>query len=110
MAAMPAGLATALQGRYRLDRELGQGGMAAVYRHVALKVLRPELGAVLGAERFLREIQLTAKLQHPHIVTLIDSGEVRIEHPERSEGPLALLYYVLPLLYRRRIAPRAPYS
>jgi serine/threonine protein kinase len=76
-------LRAALADRYRLDREIGQGGMATVYlahdlkhdRDVALKVLRPELGAVLGAERFLREIQLTAKLQHPHILPLLDSGE-----------------------------------
>jgi len=71
-----------LAGRYTSERELGRGGMATVYltrdlkhdRPVALKVLRPELAAVLGAERFLREIRLTAQLQHPHILTLIDSG------------------------------------
>lgn len=75
-------LTSALQGRYRLDRELGAGGMAVVYlaqelkhdRPVALKVLRPELAASLGPERFLAEIRLTAKLQHPHIVPLFDSG------------------------------------
>jgi serine/threonine-protein kinase len=79
----PTVLADALRDRYRLDRELGRGGMATVYlardlrheRRVALKVLRPELGAILGAERFLREIRLTANLQHPHILSLIDSGE-----------------------------------
>src|SRR5438105_5125851 len=72
-----------LAGRYTIERELGRGGMATVYRArdlkhdrpVALKVLRPELAAVLGAERFLREIRLTAQLQHPHILTLIDSGD-----------------------------------
>jgi serine/threonine-protein kinase len=66
-------LQAALADRYRLERELGAGGMATVYlaedlkhhRHVALKVLRPELSAVLGAERFLKEIELTANLQHP---------------------------------------------
>ena len=76
-------LQSALADRYRLEREVGAGGMATVYlaqdirhaRRVALKVLRPELAAVLGAERFLREIRLTAQLQHPHILTLIDSGE-----------------------------------
>ena len=86
-------LHTALADRYRLERELGAGGMATVYlardlkhdRPVALKVLRPELAAVLGAERFLREIRLTAQLQHPHILTLIDSGE--------ADG---FLYYVMP--------------
>ncbi len=69
-------LGTALTDRYRVERELGAGGMATVYlahdlkheRDVALKVLHPELAAVLGAERFLTEIKTTAKLQHPHIV------------------------------------------
>jgi serine/threonine-protein kinase len=77
-------LASALVGRYRIERELGQGGMATVYlahdlkhdRKVALKVLKPELAAVLGAERFLAEIKTTANLQHPHILPLHDSGEV----------------------------------
>jgi len=86
-------LATALLDRYQLVRELGQGGMATVYlahdvrhgRDVALKVLRPELAAILGRERFLAEIRLTAKLDHPHILTLIDSGE--------AEGHL---WYALP--------------
>src|SRR2546426_10259143 len=86
-------LATALADRYGIQRELGRGGMATVSlardikhdRPVALKVLRPELAAVLGAERFLREIRLTAQLQHPHILTLIDSGE--------ADG---FLYYVMP--------------
>jgi serine/threonine-protein kinase len=76
-------LTTALADRYRIERELGQGGMATVYlardlRHdrlVALKVLRPELAAILGAERFLQEIKTTANLQHPHILPLHDSGE-----------------------------------
>jgi serine/threonine protein kinase len=86
-------LKAALADRYAIERELGHGGMATVYlardpkhdRPVALKVLRPELAAVLGAERFLREISLTAQLQHPHILTLIDSGE--------ADG---FLYYVMP--------------
>ena len=77
-------LADALSDRYRLERELGQGGMATVYlaqdlkhdRKVAIKVLRPELAAVIGAERFLREIKTIASLQHPHILGLIDSGEL----------------------------------
>jgi eukaryotic-like serine/threonine-protein kinase len=77
-------LRTALAGRYDLERELGAGGMATVYlahdlrhdRRVAIKVLRPELAAVIGAERFLREIKTIANLQHPHILGLIDSGEV----------------------------------
>ena len=76
-------LSTALEGRYTIERELGAGGMATVYlaqdlrhdRKVALKVLRPELAAVIGAERFLAEIKTTANLQHPHILALFDSGE-----------------------------------
>jgi eukaryotic-like serine/threonine-protein kinase len=76
-------LADALRNRYTLERELGRGGMATVYlardlrhdRPVALKVLRPELAASLGPERFLREIRLTARLQHPHILPVHDSGE-----------------------------------
>ncbi len=75
--------ADALAERYRVERALGQGGMAIVYlardlkhdREVALKVLRPELSAALGRERFAREIQLTARLQHPHILPVFDSGE-----------------------------------
>jgi len=75
-------LSAALTGRYRLERELGQGGMATVYlaedlkhdRKVALKVLRRELAAIIGAERFLTEIRTTANLQHPHILPLFDSG------------------------------------
>jgi len=76
-------LTAALADRYRIERELGQGGMATVYlaedlkhkRQVAVKVLRPELAAVLGAERFVQEITTTASLQHPHILPLFDSGE-----------------------------------
>jgi len=78
-------MTSALADRYRLERELGQGGMATVYlahdlkhdRRVAIKVLRPELSVVIGAERFLREIKTIANLQHPHILGLIDSGEVQ---------------------------------
>jgi serine/threonine-protein kinase len=86
-------VAAALIERYRVDRELGAGGMATVYlahdlrhdREVAIKVLHPELGAALGGERFLSEIKTTAKLQHPHILQLLDSGD--------ADG---LLYYVMP--------------
>lgn len=86
-------LQSALAGRYAVVREVGAGGMATVFlardikhdRHVALKVLRPELGAVLGVERFLSEIKVTAHLQHPHLLPLFDSGE--------AEG---LLFYVMP--------------
>jgi len=94
-------LSAALADRYLLERELGQGGMATVYlardlkhdRQVALKVLRPELAAVIGAERFLREIKTIATLQHPHIVALLDSGVV----PGES-GTEAVPYYVMPYL------------
>jgi len=87
------GLASAVADRYRIERELGQGGMATVYladdvkhrRKVAIKVLRPELAAALGAERFLREIETTANLRHPHILPLYDSGE--------ADG---FLFYVMP--------------
>jgi serine/threonine-protein kinase len=80
---VPGALAAALADRYRVERELGQGGMATVYlaqdlrhdRRIAVKVLRPELAAVIGADRFLTEIKTTANLQHPHILGLIDSGE-----------------------------------
>src|SRR5215510_13527433 len=86
-------LTTALSDRYRIERELGVGGMATVFlahdlrhdRHVAIKVLKPELAAVLGADRFVAEIKTTAALQHPHILPLFDSGT--------AEG---LLFYVMP--------------
>jgi len=95
MADTPARLASSLSDRYRLERELGQGGMATVYlaedlkhgRKVAIKVLHPELSAVIGGDRFLAEIKTTASLQHPHILGLIDSGE--------ADG---LLYYVMPFI------------
>ena len=88
-------LRTALVERYEIEREIGAGGMATVYlardqrhdRHVALKVLNPELGAVLGVERFLAEIKVTANLQHPNLLPLFDSGE--------AEG---LLFYVMPFV------------
>jgi serine/threonine-protein kinase len=74
----------ALADRYRMVREIGAGGMATVYlardvkhdREVAIKVLKPELGAVLGVERFLSEIKVTANLQHPNLLPLFDSGEL----------------------------------
>ena len=90
-----ARLTTTLADRYRVDRELGAGGMATVFlahdlrhdRDVAIKVLHPDLGAALGGERFLSEIRTTARLQHPHILPLLDSGS--------ADG---LLYYVMPLV------------
>ena len=86
-------LEAALDGKYRIERKLGEGGMAAVYladdlkheRKVALKVLKPELAAVVGGERFLAEIKTTANLQHPHILPLFDSGEAD-----------SFLFYVMP--------------
>jgi eukaryotic-like serine/threonine-protein kinase len=86
-------LRTSLADRYEIDREIGAGGMATVYlardlrhdRNVALKVLKPDLGAVLGVERFLSEIKVTANLQHPNLLPLFDSGE--------ADG---LLFYVMP--------------
>ncbi len=88
-------LNAALVGRYALERELGAGGMATVYlardlkhdRHVALKVLRPELAAAMGTDRFLREITITAGLTHPHILPLLDSGS--------ADG---FLFYVMPFV------------
>ena len=83
MADLQAQLQAGLSGQYTLERELGRGGMATVFlaqdlkhkRPVALKVLQPELAASLGAERFHREIEIAARLQHPHILTVLDSGE-----------------------------------
>ena len=96
-------LTAALADRYRIERELGQGGMATVYlaadlkhdRQVAIKVLRPELAAVIGAERFLSEIKTTANLQHPHILPLFDSGA--------ADG---FLFYVMPLVVGETVRDR----
>jgi len=95
MADLSERLDAALSDRYTIERELGSGGMATVYlaedlkhhRKVAVKVLRPELAAALGSERFLREIEVTAGLTHPHILPLFDSGE--------ADG---FLYYVMPYI------------
>jgi predicted Ser/Thr protein kinase len=91
----PDALTAALAGRYEFQRELGRGGMATVYlaadrkhhRQVAIKVLRPDLAATLGAERFLKEIEIAARLTHPHILALHDSGEAG-----------GYLYYVMPYI------------
>ncbi len=96
-------LTAALADRYRIERELGAGGMATVYlahdlkhdRQVAIKVLRPELAAVIGAERFLSEIKTTANLQHPHILPLHDSGE--------ADG---FLFYVMPFVEGETVRDR----
>src|SRR3954462_10582382 len=96
-------LAAALADRYRIEGKLGQGGMATVYlaqdlrhhRQVAIKLMRPELSAVIGAERFLSEIRTTANLQHPHILPLFDSGEV--------DG---VLYYAMPFVVGESLRDR----
>jgi serine/threonine-protein kinase len=96
-------LESALAGRYKIQRKLGEGGMANVYlaedvkheRNVALKILKPELAAVIGAERFLAEIKTTANLQHPHILPLFDSGE--------ADG---FLYYVMPYIDGETLAQK----
>src|SRR5881296_4571691 len=93
MADLAERVRASLAGRYTIERELGRGGMATVYlardvkhdRRVALKVLKPDLGAVLGVERFLAEIRVTANLQHPNLLPLFDSGEAN-----------GLLFYVMP--------------
>ena len=90
-----AGLGAALADRYRIERELGAGGMATVYlahdrkhdRDVAIKVLHEDLGATLGPDRFLAQTKTTARLQHPHILPLLDSGEAN-----------GLLFYVMPFV------------
>ncbi|HET9512660.1 MAG TPA: protein kinase [Gemmatimonadales bacterium] len=100
MTRLPPSTATVtLRGeRYRIERELGQGGMATVFlardlrhgRDVAVKIIRPEVAAALGKDRFVREIGIAAQLQHPHIVGLIDSGE--------TDEPAPRPYYVMPLV------------
>jgi serine/threonine protein kinase len=104
-------IAAELVGRYEIERELGSGGMATVYlardvrysRQVAVKVLKPDIAAALGAERFLREIRITAQLNHPHILPLLDSGEAG-----------GFLFYVMPYAagesLRRKLNPRDPLS
>jgi eukaryotic-like serine/threonine-protein kinase len=103
MSELQSRLQTGLTGRYSLERELGQGGMAVVYlardlrhdRKVALKVLRPEISVEIGAERFLREIKMAAGLTHPHILPVYDSGQ--------AEG---LLFYVMPNMEGRSLRER----
>ena len=102
MAGFPTALETGLAGHYRLERELGRGGMARVYlahdlkhdRPVALKVLNPELSAALGPQRFLREVRTVARLQHPNILPVHDSGEVG-DDAVAGEGA-AVLWYSMP--------------
>ena len=113
MTAVDSSLADALRNRYTFERELGRGGMATVYlahdlrhdRPVALKVLRPEVTAGLGPERFHREIRTAARLQHPHILPVHDSGELA-----------GLLWYTMPFVegesLRDRLVrePRPPFD
>ena len=103
MSDVPAHLANALANRYTLERELGQGGMATVYlaedlkhhRKVAIKVLREDLAASMGSARFLREIEIAAQLQHPHILPLLDSGDAN-----------GFLYYVMPYVTGQSLRER----
>ena len=103
MSAHAARLSAALEGRYRIERELGAGGMATVYlahdlrhgREVAIKVLRPDLAQSLGRDRFVQEIRLAARLTHPHILPLYDSGE--------ADG---LLYFVMPVMRGQTLRDR----
>ena len=102
MAEVTEHLSTPLADRYRIERRLGEGGMATVYlaedlkhdRKVALKVLRPELAVVVGADRFLQEIKTTAQLQHPHILPLYDSGSTTATQGDGTQ----FLYYVMPYI------------
>jgi transposase-like protein len=95
MADLPAGFTDAIRDRYVVEREIGAGGMATVHlardvrhnRYVAIKVLKPELAASLGADRFLKEIEIAARLTHPHIIPLHDSGQAA-----------GFLYYVMPFI------------
>ena len=103
MVDVAASLTAALAGKYKVERELGRGGMAIVFlahdekhdRPVAIKVLKPEIATSVGADRFLREIQVAAQLNHPCIVALIDSGE--------ADG---LLYYVMPFVDGETLSQR----
>jgi multidrug efflux pump subunit AcrA (membrane-fusion protein) len=103
MTDIAARIQSALEGRYTIDHEIGAGGMATVYlahdvrhdRKVAVKVLRPELAVVIGAERFLTEIKTTANLQHPHILPLHDSGEAD-----------SFLFYVMPYVQGESLRDR----
>src|SRR5256885_2476692 len=100
-----AAVTAALGERYAIDRELGRGGMATVYvaqdrrhgREVAVKVLRPDVAAAIGAERFLREITIAARLTHPHVLPLLDSGQAA-----------GALYYVMPYVRGESLRQRLP--
>ena len=112
MSEAPVRLVAALSSRYRIERELGAGGMATVYlaedlkhhRQVAIKVLHQELAAAVGAERFLAEIRTTANLQHPNILPLFDSGQVDVDPTDAADSSLlasrssCILYYVMPFV------------
>src|SRR5688500_13505061 len=118
----PRLLVEALSDRYSCEQELGRGGMATVYlaedlrhrRKVAVKVLRPELAATIGPERFLREIEIAAQLQHPHILPLLDSGQVESREgrdaddpgPSTLSAPSTFLYYVMPFVQGETLRER----
>jgi hypothetical protein len=127
MSDIPGTLAAALGHRYRLERVVGRGGMATVYlaedlrhrRQVGVKVLKPDLAASLGTERFLQEIEIAAGLTHPHIVPLYDSGRVGGSADERPDAAVGsataeLLYYVMPFIaggsLRARLRADEPFS
>src|SRR2546422_9215730 len=118
MTELVARLRAALLGRYTIERELGRGGMATVYlgqdlkhhRAVAIKVLRPELAAALGPERFVREIEIAAGLTHPHILPLHDSGEADgflyyVRSEEHTSELQSRLHLVCRLLLEKKKKP-----
>jgi eukaryotic-like serine/threonine-protein kinase len=109
-AALLAQFKTALADRYTITRELGRGGMATVFHAhdqagapVALKVLNPELSSTVGAERFRREIRVAARLQHPNILSVLDSGTASVSHPG---GDLELLWFTMPFVDGRNVWER----
>jgi len=120
----PQDLVAALAGHYALEELVGQGGMATVYRardlkhgrNVAVKVLRPDLAAAIGTDRFLQEIRIAAQLQHPNVLPLLDSGTALDPTAQPPNRPTAYLYFVMPLVVgeslrsllirRRRLEPR----
>ena len=115
----PSRLASALADRYRIEREIGAGGMATVYlaydlrhdRKVAIKVLRPELAAAIGADRFLAEIRTTANLQHPNILPLFDSGAATLDAgPSTHDSRLTTHDCCITSCPSSRASPSAPAS
>ncbi|HJS48162.1 MAG TPA: serine/threonine-protein kinase, partial [Gemmatimonadales bacterium] len=107
---MPDLVGTVVGGRYRLERELGRGGMATVWlardltheRPVAIKIIHPELAGAIGVDRFVREVRLTGQLQHPHIVPLLDSGA--LPGPDGRTLPWYAMQYLEGESLRDRLA------